>query len=208
MTSMNRSHALAWPSYVVAALLVLFPLVDSLLTVFPLRPGDVNWRFGAAGLFSRALMTPLLGLLLVFAVALLLDQRRILRVVAVVSGLLSLVLLGTLALFALDTLQMRAQVRPEIVPSFDVAALTAMAKYGAVIVALLMLAVPGWRNSQREKHRTRGGEAGQADLLLGGRPTRPAQDVSREATERRARSVTQADPMDDPLPRRDGIPGG
>ena len=36
---------LTTPAYLLAALLVLFPLVDLFVGVYPMRPSEVSWRF-------------------------------------------------------------------------------------------------------------------------------------------------------------------
>lgn len=146
---MDRLKALVWPGYIVAALLIVLPLADTLLSVWPIRVGDVSWRFGAAGLFSRALMTPMLGLLLVLAIALMSGHRRVTRGVAVVGGLTVLTILGTSIMFLLDAVQMRTQVRAEAKTTFDVASLVAIAKYGLAMLASLAFAIPAWKASRK-----------------------------------------------------------
>jgi hypothetical protein len=44
-----QSKHIALPSYGIAFLLILFPLLDTTLAVFPPRFGEVTWRFGATG---------------------------------------------------------------------------------------------------------------------------------------------------------------
>lgn len=168
---MVRKH-LAAPAYAVAALLVLFPLLDTALSVLPPRPGEVAWRFGAAGLFSRAVMTPLLGLLLAFAVALLLEQRRALRLIAVVSGLTAALLATALGLFLLDSLQMRSQVAADAKSTFDVATVVAIGKYGVGVVLLALFSAKGWRASaNRTAHAGAEKRRSTTGLVLGQPPT-------------------------------------
>jgi hypothetical protein len=146
---MDRLKALVWPGYIVAALLIILPLTDTLLSVWPIRLGDVSWRFGATGLFSRALMTPLLGLLLILAVALMSGHRRVTRGVAIVGGLAVITIIGTSVMFLLDAIQMRTQVRPEAKTAFDVASIVALAKYGLAMLTALAFAIPAWKASRK-----------------------------------------------------------
>jgi hypothetical protein len=150
---MNRAHYIAAPAYFVASLLILFPLLDTVLSIWPLQMGEVSWRFGAVGLFSRAVMTPLLGLLLAFAVAVLLEHRLMTRAIAVVGGLTALAIAGVSILFVLDALQMRAQVRPEAKTAFDVASAVALGKYGLGFLLLGVFAVSGWKASGKMPKR-------------------------------------------------------
>ena len=147
---MSRTKYLALPGYSVAFLLFLVPLFDTALTVFPWRFGESSWRFGVVGVFSRALLTPLLGLLIAFAVAVLLDHRAVQRAISVFSGLIAVAVMCILALFVLDALQMRVQVRPEAKTAFDVTSVMALGKYGLAMLVLAAFTVGGWKSSRRE----------------------------------------------------------
>jgi hypothetical protein len=145
---MTQTRFLGAPAYFMGLVLVLFPLAESVLVVLPVRAGEVSWRFGATGLLSRALITPLLGILLVLAAALLLDHRRVLRVIAIISAVGALVLAGLIALFVLDALQMRAQVPPEAKTSFDLATISSAVKQVVTVALLAVFARAGWKASR------------------------------------------------------------
>lgn len=169
---MDTRRYLAVPAYLVASLLALFPLVDTALSILPLRVGEVSWRFGATGLVSRALMTPLLGVLLAFAVALLLEHRRVLRTISVLMGVAAAALVGAFLLFVLDFLQMRGQVNPQARVAFDVASLVALGKYALGLIVALAFAVAGWKASRRGRAAARRGHtAPLRSALVGGAET-------------------------------------
>ena len=158
------------PAYCVAFLLIVFPLLDTALSVYPTRVSEVAWRFGATGLFSRALMTPMLGLLLAFGVALLAEHRAAQRVIAVLSGLLVLTLAGAVVLFTLDALQMRVQVRPEAKTAFDLASAAALAKYITGAVVALAFAIMSWKAaSSRDGRVSKVRRAEESTLVVGTR---------------------------------------
>lgn len=138
-----------------ALLLVLFPLTDALSTVWPLRPGEFQWRFGAVGLFSQALMTPLLGVVLALVTAHILEHRVVLRILAVLAALGGVLLLVVLAGFALDAAQMRGQVRPELKGNFDVASIAAAMKLLLAATLALVVTWVGWKRSRRSGGRSR-----------------------------------------------------
>lgn len=146
---MNSKH-LTVPAYAMASLLILFPLLDTALSVIPPRFGEVAWRFGATGLFSRALMTPLLGLLLAFAVALLREHRKIQRAIAIVSAVVAVVVVGAIGMFVLDAVQMRSQVSPQAKTAFDIASLVALGKFTFGLLILVAFTISGWRASGRD----------------------------------------------------------
>ena len=139
---------IALPAYLVAFLVFLFPLLDTALSVWPPQTGDVAWRFGAAGFFSRALMTPLLGVLIAFAVALYLDQRRVLRVIAVASAVAVVMIIGVMGMFMLDALEMRSKVVEARKFAFDVASAVALLKYGTGMLVAIAYAAVGWKASK------------------------------------------------------------
>ena len=161
---------IAVPAYSVAFLLVFLPLLDTTLSVFPPRFGEVAWRFGAAGLFSRALLTPLLGLLLAFAVGLMLEHRRVLRALSLFSAFVAVVIVGAIGLFLLDAAQMRSQVVEQAKTPFDVASLIAIGKYGLGLLVLAAFTVCGRKASRGDNAvaKSRAREKGEAaGLLLG-----------------------------------------
>ena len=142
---MPQSRHLAWPAYLVALTMMLAPLVDIWTTLFPWNFGEARWRFGAVGLLSNALMIPLAGLLIAFAIAWSREQRTMLRAVGVIGVLGALVCLLALFGFALDALQTRSQVRPEMRLSFNVASVTAALKTILGGATFLAFGLSGWR---------------------------------------------------------------
>lgn len=146
---MERLRSLAPSAYLVALLLVLVPLSEVVLSAQPVRLGDANWRFGAVGFLSRALMTSVLGLLLAAGVALACRQRRTLRTLSVLALLGAILLLLVLPLFGLDTVEVRSRIQPQARAALLAAAVLAVGKILASAAALLLLARGGWRASRR-----------------------------------------------------------
>lgn len=167
---MNRSKYIAGPVYLVAILFVLFPLFDAFVDVLPLRGGLVSWRFGAAGTFSGAIMTPTFGLVLAFVTAVVLGQRITQRIIAVLSLIASIILVGAALLFVLDALQVRADVRPEAMTPFAVVSAAALAKIVLTAVVTTVLGIAAWKSS-RKTAKGRGGtgrDKADTSVLLGG----------------------------------------
>lgn len=92
----------------IAALLLLFPLVDYLGNAWPFRPGAVDWRYGVVGMISTYLGSPLLGLLVLSITAASLTRPRLSRVLGAVCWLAAVLLLAALGLFLLDSIQVRS----------------------------------------------------------------------------------------------------
>ena len=137
--------------YVTAVLLILVPFGDLSLGASPLRPVDVEWRYGAVGLASRTLLTPLLGLLIAVLTAIAAGHPRALVFLSAASALGALLLVVTSGGFLLDHIQMRNQVRPASIRVFDMAGMQALVKLVAVAVALMILALGGRGASHRRR---------------------------------------------------------
>lgn len=103
---MKPNRALVLAGYLIAAMLVLIPLSEVLMAGLPLRPASVTWRFTAGQTFSRALMTPLLGLLLALGIALAFRHKRGVLVLGAASAAFGLLALTVAARFSFDAAAM------------------------------------------------------------------------------------------------------
>jgi hypothetical protein len=162
-SALHRSSALsrlAWPVYFVAATLIVLPLVDLVANVWPLAPAEAAWRYGALGLFSGFLLTPLLGFLMAVLMAAYQGHAVMLRISAWVSLVAAVACLACVVLFALDVLQVRASVPAEAQRTFDIGAAKAELKYLAVAVGLLWLWIGGRRSARSTDRRARTTEPG------------------------------------------------
>lgn len=141
--------------YLVAALLVVTPLLDVLSNVWPLAIGDLRWRYGTVGLLSGFLLTSLLGMALAVLTAVVLRQRRVLSVLSVLNLVAAVTLLAAAGLFVLDVLQVRGTVPVESRSLFDVGAVKALFKHATLMVSFAALGI-GARSSisQRPADRT------------------------------------------------------
>ena len=125
-------------AYLVALLLIFIPLFDASMSVAPWSLGNAQWRFGAVGLLSNALMLPALGALIAVTTAVTLDHEWTIRTLRVWSWIACVVIVLSIVLFALDAIQTRAAISPEMALSYRVASVTAAFKLllGAVAFAL------------------------------------------------------------------------
>ena len=138
--------------YVVAIMLIVIPLSDALPMLWPLRLGAAEWRFGAVGLLSGALMSPLLGTFLALAAAAVLDHRRVLTVLSWLLFALVVVLVGVAVLFALDFLEVRTRIQERVRPAALGAATKAMWKLGVAGIVSLVLGISSRRMAKRLGH--------------------------------------------------------
>ena len=141
------------PAYLISALLITFPLLDSVTQVWPFAPTATQWRFGALGLFSRALMTPLLGLLVMFAASLIAEHQGVQRAVGVLAWLATGTCLALSGIFALDALSMQELVEEQARQAFGASSFLALLKYGLVAVASAALGIAGISSSRSARRR-------------------------------------------------------
>jgi hypothetical protein len=76
---MSSHQLLLRTGYLVAALMVLNALIDVTLAVLPAAFDQATWRFNAAGMLSRNLISLVVGALLAGGIAAAAGDRRVLR---------------------------------------------------------------------------------------------------------------------------------
>ena len=139
------------PGYLILGIAMVLPLMDLLVSVMPLRPATVVWRFGAVGLLSSAIGAPLLILFFIFVLAYLSGDRKIVAVCAALAAVIALVMIAGAGTFALDALQMKRRVQEAAQSRFLLASAQAMVKLGLEGLASLVLAVSAFRTLKGAK---------------------------------------------------------
>lgn len=146
---MERYPKLIWPAYLVAFMLVVIPLFDAVMSVYPFSPWNEQWRFGALGLLSNAFMIPAIGLLIALTTAVMYDHVRFLRVLGFVCTLAGAFVGLMILLFALDSVQAQANITPDASLPFVVASITAVVKMVLATLSLLFTGVAGLKITPR-----------------------------------------------------------
>ena len=155
MLSEETVQRFAKALYAVGAMLVLVPLVDLMLRQFPPQFDTLQWRFGMAGLLMGNLGTIMLGLGVLGLTAAILDNRTALRIVGFVALALAIIVLGTMALFALDAIQIRRLAAPNFKRPILTSSVSALfsGMIGAITAIVLgrgaLVAARGVRSSER-----------------------------------------------------------
>lgn len=105
---------------VVGVSLILVPLVNVGLTVYPWRPGVRDWRFGAWGFLLGALTLPVLGFGLVGASGVLRESSAVIRVAMAGAALFVLVVaVGIFDFVIAGTAMRRLAKSPQIAGMFS-----------------------------------------------------------------------------------------
>lgn len=149
---MKLNRFLVFSGYLMAAYLMLAPSAETLAALRPFRFADAGWRYGATGLVSQSLMTPLLGLVLAVGVAVYCGHRVRARFLAVASALGGFVTLMAIPLFTLDALEMRTLVPADQgapTGAFDVATVSALVMMTAAVALAFALALGAWAGTRQ-----------------------------------------------------------
>lgn len=133
--------------YIFGLLLFFWPFTDLVSNAMPPQPGNVQWRYGFAGLMAAYLQTPILGLLLVTGTAWMRGHARTLRWVSVFELLVALGVVLVVIGFALDLLQVRAA-RPEPArPAVLAGGIIAILKHVSGAGVLTLLGIGGLKTA-------------------------------------------------------------
>ena len=155
------------PAYLIMAVTSILPLVDLLMAISPMHFGTVMWRFGAVGLISSAVGAPLLVLTLVYALALLSGDRKVVITVGIIAAILALLMLVGAGSFALDALQMKGRVNPAALDKFKGASALALVKLIVMGAASIVLAASAFRSTKLMKREPVRAARPGATLIVG-----------------------------------------
>jgi hypothetical protein len=145
---------------------MVLPLIDLIMSVMPLRPSVVVWRFGAVGLFASAVGAPLLILFFIYALAVALGDRKAIVFCGSVAAVMSVLLVTGAGAFALDALQMKARVQPVAMQRFYMASMQALLKLGLQAIAALVLTVSAFRAAKVIKATAKAERQNPSAMLL------------------------------------------
>ena len=137
-------------AYATALIVLVLPLIDTIVGTLPAQPGGVEWRFGAMGIASRALVTPFIALLIALGFSVAAEQYRVTRLIGFLSLVMCIVLVAIMGLFALDSVQMRASVQPGMRSAFDVTVAISFVKYIVATIGAAVFGMAGLRFSGKK----------------------------------------------------------
>jgi hypothetical protein len=150
---MTRRNVLISTGYGLALLLIILPLLQPLVSLLPIQPGEIRWRLQAFGAISGALLLPTVGMTLAIGTAAFLGHRRTVRTLAALAFGCAAAIGVVAALFVLDLLQYRAAVDVQLRDFYHVAGLVYLLGYGLCSIYLACLAAAAWRVSSRSRRR-------------------------------------------------------
>ena len=151
-TNSNLRHprALGWLLYLLALLLIVGPLSQWMIIVWPMHPDVAQWRYGFIGLLEERLTLPVVGLFTAILAASLLEHRAVQGTLGVLSLLAAPALAVLAVTISLDGLQLLHTVRTEQLRGFELslARTVLVLLYAAVVAAVL-----GWAALQARRKK-------------------------------------------------------
>ena len=139
------SGRLAGPIYLAAFILWLQPIVDFVANVWPLSFTTLPWRYGAVGLSSGYLLTPLLAVVIAMATAAVMNQPLVMKIMAVLCGIGALLLFVASVGFVFDVLELRVNVNEEGMSQYVIGAWKAEFKLLTTVAVLVWMTIAGWK---------------------------------------------------------------
>ena len=152
---------------------MFLPVLDLLVSIYPVRLEQVVWRFGAVGLLSSAVGAPLLILFFIFALALFAGDRKVVLAVGVIAAIVALLLVAGTGSFALDALQMKRRVQAAAQQRFMLASMQAMLKLIVEGTCAIVLSITAFRTINKKSLPTSKAESRGSSSLIMGRPSSP-----------------------------------
>ena len=127
------------PGYIVVAYMTIGSLLDVVVSGQPPQIHDLRWRLGVSTLLTGASGTELLGALLFLALAVATSDGVAMWVGFAMSMLIGLLYIAVGGVFSLDSLQMRGQIRPEMLARYNLGLVWTLARIlftGAVFLII------------------------------------------------------------------------
>lgn len=115
----DSARRLRLPGYIVLGYMTIGSLLDVLISSQPASIHDLRWRLGVSTLLTGASGTILLGSLLFLGLAILTSDEISLWVGFALSLLIGLGYLLVSGIFMLDSVQLRAQVKPDMLDRYN-----------------------------------------------------------------------------------------
>ncbi len=142
------------PGYFTLVLVATVPLLQLAVAAWPFTIHQVTWRLGVYTVAANSLGASMLGVLLLLVLATAMGDRAVLWTIAVACSLGVALCVVALGAFALDAMQMRAQVMESAARKYTLASswvAVQIALWGFIALILAINAVRTARGMKREE---------------------------------------------------------
>lgn len=141
--------------YTGALVLIVIPFLQAGQQLWPLQLSDIRWRFQAANALSSVLLLPFLGLSVMALVARANESKTISRIVGALAAVFVVGMVGSLALFALDALQLKSIVTSSMMRPFESTSLRVVVVTLIFMAAFSMLMITSFKSSSGRTSKTK-----------------------------------------------------
>ena len=182
MLTISSARRLRLPCYMITATLIVLQIIDVGVRSWPFRVHSPTWRLGFISASAGAVDggTPLIGLLIVFAIVVATDDEAAAYVLALVSAFATALWVVAAGVSSLDVLQLRNEVRSGLAGQGDIGSMWVPARALVTAVLFVVLMVSAWRAAKAAaRHRAIEKPIGRGSLLVS--PVHAAPTISRSA---------------------------
>ncbi len=127
------------------ALLGVVTFAEIGVAAWPFRIHDIGWRLAIAGAASGGAGTALIAIFLALAIAVFCDDRGVIWFVSIICIVAALTCIVGGGIFALDALQMKGTVKPELMSRYNAAFVWGLAKIAFAGVVFVGVAISALR---------------------------------------------------------------
>ena len=180
MLTISSARRLRLPGYLIMATLIVLQIVDVDVRSWPFRVHSPTWRLGFISASAGAAGTPLIGLVIVFAIAVATDDEAAAHVVALVSALAAALCVMAAGVSSLDVLQLRNEIQSGLAGPYEIGSMWVPARVLVTAILFVVLTMSAWRAAKAAaRHRALEEPIGRASWLVS--PVHAAPTMARSA---------------------------
>jgi hypothetical protein len=128
--------------------------MEIVASALPFRIHNPQWRVGFVSAAAGASTAILLGLLLIYVISTLFDDRPVVWLVAVIGALMTASYVMAGGSLVLDVLELKGQVAPGMEERYNVVSVLALAKVSLAAFAALVVAISAFRSGRSLRRPT------------------------------------------------------
>lgn len=136
------------PTYYVIAFLLVVPINETIVSAWPFQIHQTLWRITLVSSVANNSTTVLLALLLFFVVGTLVEDWVAVFFVATIGTLVTVLCIFGAGVFALDALEIRSQVRPDLAGRYELTSVWGLARISLTGLGALILASFAFRGAR------------------------------------------------------------
>jgi len=151
-------------------LLGVVTLAEIGVAAWPFRVHDVGWRLAVAGAASGGAGTALLAIFFALVIAVVADDRGVIWFISIICAIAAIFCITGGGLFALDALQMKGSVKPELASRYNAALIWGLTKIALALIVFVSVGISAFRSAIGLRRSTVVAGKGASMLVTGRAP--------------------------------------